>query len=965
MSFIIGQRWISESENNLGLGLITAVDTRTVTIFFPASEETRIYALKTAPLNRVAFNVGDEITHREGWKAQVIEVITRNGVNIYLVRHQESGKEIVVQELDVAHHITFSKPQDRLFNGQIDRGDHFALRYNSFLHQQAQYQSPLRGLRGAKVELIPHQLHIANEVGNRISPRVLLADEVGLGKTIEAGMILQQQLLSEKIQRVLIILPESLQYQWIVEMLRRFNLHFSLFDEERCCDFEDKTDNPFESENLIICSLNWLIAKPHRAKEALDANFDMLVVDEAHHLAWTIDKPSAEYQLVANFAEKIPAVLLLTATPEQLGQESHFARLHLLDPERFYDFDAFLKEQQCYQKVAIVLTPLFANKKLSFKAEEQILALLPEEKDLLEKQFIQLNDDKKLEAEKIVIRQDIMMKLIDRHGTSRVLFRNTRQGVQGFPKRIFKEVRMPLPSQYQNMVNVMGLLNEAKNIDLNHPEQMFLKMNPKARWWDFDPRVQWLINFLKQKPQEKILVICSQIQTIQQLEQALREKAGIHSALFHEKMSIIERDRAVAYFADEEGTPILLSSSIGSEGRNFQFACHLILFDLPHHPDLLEQCIGRLDRIGQKRDVHIHVPYYENTPTERLVQWYHQGLNAFEETCPMGTAIFEHLNKTLQHYLAHLEDVLGFEALIKDTQIIREELHRTLEAGRDRLLEMNSNGGKQAQTLAEMITSQDGSTELINFAVKLFDIVGVEQEEMNEKTMLIKPSSEMLVPDFPYLKEEGQLVTFERNFALVHDDVEFLNWDHPIIRNGIDLIITGDIGKSSVSLLINPHLPAGTLLLELIYIVEAQAPKGLQITRFLPPTPIRLLIDTAGRELSHQVLFEHLQKQLRPMKKAMANSVVKMMRTQIIQMLKAAEKHIEKPVTEIIESAKVLAIQRLDTEISRLQSLQKVNKNIRHSEIQILEKQRNQITQELKQARWRLDSLHLIVTNNA
>ena len=133
MPFAIGQRWLSESENALGLGIITALDQRTVTIYFPAADETRIYAAAQAPL----------------------------------------------------------------------------LRYRTLCHQQAQFKSPLRGLHGTRAGLIPHQLHIATEVGNRVNPRVLLADEVGLGKTIEAGMILQNQLFAEKVQRVLIIVPET------------------------------------------------------------------------------------------------------------------------------------------------------------------------------------------------------------------------------------------------------------------------------------------------------------------------------------------------------------------------------------------------------------------------------------------------------------------------------------------------------------------------------------------------------------------------------------------------------------------------------------------------------------------------------------------------------------------------------------------------------------------------------------
>jgi len=107
---------------------------------------------------------------------------------------------------------------------------------------------------------------------------VLLADEVGLGKTIEAGMILQNQLFAEKVQRVLIIVPETLQHQWLVEMLRRFNLHFSLFDEERCEDFAEQSINPFSTENLIICALDWLKAHPHRVQQAIEAEFDRLFI---------------------------------------------------------------------------------------------------------------------------------------------------------------------------------------------------------------------------------------------------------------------------------------------------------------------------------------------------------------------------------------------------------------------------------------------------------------------------------------------------------------------------------------------------------------------------------------------------------------------------------------------------------------------------------------------------------------
>jgi len=685
MSFAIGQRWISETENSLGLGMITALDFRSVTLHFPASDETRIYAVAQAPLTRIALNKGEQLHHQTGWQGEVLDVQEMNGLLFYLVKNAQ-GEEIIVNEKELSPIISFSQVKDRLFSAQIDRSEHFALRYQTLLHQQAQFQSPLRGLRGNRAGLIPHQLHIAQEVGNRINPRVLLADEVGLGKTIEAGMILQNQLFAEKVQRVLIIVPETLQHQWLVEMLRRFNLHFSLFDEERCEDFAEQAINPFSTESLIICALDWLKSHPHRVQQAIEAEFDCLIVDEAHHLAWSENAPSTAYLLVEQLANAIPSVLLLTATPEQLGLESHFARLRLLDPERFYDYQAFLKEQENYQPVADAVQSLLSEKPLSAVEKNHISDLLNEQNvEPLFKALACHNDDEKQAA-----RQELIQNLIDRHGTSRILFRNTRQGIKGFPHRVYHQV----------------------TIDAT----------------EADEKIHWLIDFLKSHRNEKILVICKTAQTAIQLEQILREKEAIRSAVFHERMSIIERDRAAAYFSDSEnGAQVLLSSSIGSEGRNFQFACHLVLFDLPKNPDLLEQCIGRLDRIGQTRDVQIYVPCLSGSAQQDLARWYHEGLNAFEQTCPIGMALFEQYETLLK---VRSENKADFEQLILQTQKQAKALRLALEKGRDRLLELNSNGGEKAQRLAAEIAQTDNSPQLVDFALNLFDIIGVEQDDL-------------------------------------------------------------------------------------------------------------------------------------------------------------------------------------------------------------------------------------------
>ena len=918
MSFAIGQRWISETENSLGLGMITALDFRSVTLHFPATDETRIYAVAQAPLTRIALNKGEQLHHQAGWQGEVLDVQEMNGLLFYLVKNSQ-GEDVIVNEKELSPIISFSQAKDRLFSAQIDRSEHFALRYQTLLHQQAQFQSPLRGLLGNRAGLIPHQLHIAQEVGNRVNPRVLLADEVGLGKTIEAGMILQNQLFAEKVQRVLIIVPETLQHQWLVEMLRRFNLHFSLFDEERCEDFAEQAINPFSTESLIICALDWLKAHPHRIQQAIGAEFDCLIVDEAHHLAWSENAPSAAYLLVEQLANAIPSVLLLTATPEQLGLESHFARLRLLDPERFYDYQAFLKEQENYQPVADAVQSLLSEKPLSAVEKNHISDLLHEQDvEPLFKALDCHNDEEKQAA-----RQELIQNLIDRHGTSRILFRNTRQGVKGFPHRIYHQVT----------------IDAAK----------------------VDEKIHWLIDFLKSHRNEKILVICKTAQTAIQLEQILREKEAIRSAVFHERMSIIERDRAAAYFADtDNGAQVLLSSSIGSEGRNFQFACHLVLFDLPENPDLLEQCIGRLDRIGQMRDVQIYVPCLSGSAQQDLARWYHEGLNAFEQTCPIGMALFEQYETLLK---VRSENKADFEQLILQTQKQAKALRLALEKGRDRLLELNSNGGEKAQRLAAEIAQTDNSPQLVDFALNLFDIIGLEQDDLGENSIVITPTGTMLVPDFPGLKEEGVTVTFDRQLALAREELEFLTWDHPMIRQGIDLIASGDIGKASMALLVNKQLPAGTLLVELIYMIESQSPKGLQLNRFLPPTPVRLLLDSKGNDLAGQVNFDTLQNKLKPLGKDITNKMIKMARPNIEQLIKLGDHKITEIAQAQIREASKLADQTLTSELNRLFALKAVNKSIRQAEIDVLEKQRVLSLEELSKASWRLDSLRVIVIN--
>ncbi|MBT2918727.1 RNA polymerase-associated protein RapA [Vibrio anguillarum] len=968
MSFALGQRWISDTESDLGLGTVVALDARTVTLMFAASEENRVYARSDAPVTRVTFNSGDVVESQEGWSLRVEQVVEEQGLLTYLGTREDNDESgVALREIFLSHQIRFNKPQDKLFAGQIDRMDNFVLRYRALTNQYQQHKSPMRGLCGMRAGLIPHQLYIAHEVGRRHAPRVLLADEVGLGKTIEAGMIIHQQVLSGRAERILIVVPETLQHQWLVEMMRRFNLHFSIFDEERCVEAFAEAHNPFDTQQYVLCSLDFLRKSRQRFEQALEAEWDLLVVDEAHHLEWSQDKPSREYQVVEGLAQNTPAVLLLTATPEQLGRESHFARLRLLDPDRFYDYEAFVEEEEQYAPVADSVSALFSGEKLQNEAKNQITELLSEQD--VEPLFRIIESDADEES-KASARQELIDNLMDRHGTGRVLFRNTRAAIKGFPVRNVHLMPMEIPTQYTTSMRVAGMIGgklsaQARAMKMLYPEEIFQEFEgDDASWWQFDSRVNWLLEKVKEKRSEKILVIASRASTALQLEQALREREGIRATVFHEGMSILERDKAAAYFAQEEGgAQVLICSEIGSEGRNFQFANQLVMFDLPFNPDLLEQRIGRLDRIGQHRDIDIHVPYLKGTSQAILARWFDEGLNAFAETCPTGRAVYDKYADDLIDMLAS-GNIDTLDEIIEQSATLNKTLKAQLEQGRDRLLEMHSNGGEKALKIVESIASTDGDTNLVTFALSLFDAIGLNQDDRGENALVVTPSEHMMVPSYPGLPYEGATITFDRDTALSREDMNFISWEHPMIQGGIDLLMSEGVGTSAVSLLKNKALPVGTLLLELIYVVDAQAPKRSGISRFLPQTPIRLMMDARGNDLSAQVEFESFNRQLSPVNRHLASKLVTSVQNDVHSLIAASESQVVSRVEAIREQAQKEMQSSLNGELERLLALKAVNPNIRDEEISAIEEQINELSGYIGKAQFQLDSLRLIVVTH-
>ena len=650
---------------------------------------------------------------------------------------------------------------------------------------------------------------------------------------------------------------------------------------------------------------------------ALDADWDIVVVDEAHHLNWQESDHGELYQFVDNLSQLCSGLLLLTATPEQAGVESHFARLRLLDPNRFRDFEQFLEEQRHYGEWNAVIEALQA---------EEVPPQMPEGIDLT------------LEP------QQQIRQLLDRYGTGRVLFRNTRSSVPGFPKRRLHPAPLPFPNCY------------SENRSHLYPEQAV----EESVWLAEDPRVHWLEETLRSLRPAKVLVIAANANTALALEHHLHLRAGIRCAAFHEGLSLIERDRAAAFFADDMGgAQALICSEIGSEGRNFQFAHHLICFDLPENPDLLEQRIGRLDRIGQVHDVQIHVPYLEDSAQAVLFRWHHEGLAAFTTACAAGHSVYE---QVLTALTLALEDPLGdIDPLIATSRERRENLEREMERGRDRLLELNSHDPILGQTVIDSVRHEEAPEQIEQYAELLFDRIGITQDLHSDTCYVLRPSEMMITGDLPGLDEDGTTVTFSRTTALARDDVQFLTWEHPLIREAMAIVSASELGNAAIGTLKHPKIRPGTVLLEAIYGIDCLAPANLELGRFLPMTPLRLVIGPDGRDVAATVSHDALNRMLEPIAPATSAGVIRQIKPLVERQLGKADQLAQSQLDELRSQALSIMAESLGEERDRLIYLSSVNPSVRPAEIEAIDSRIEASQRAIADARSAPQALRVVV----
>lgn len=787
--YVVGQRWYSEAEPELGLGIVTQIENKIVQVFFAEMDSHRSYGLNSAPLKRFKLEIGDTIKAIDQFECQVVAIKEENNLYFYTTKTLEVPETQIIAQIDI------SGPMERMLIQNFDDPKFFELRYQSYLSFRNYQSFHYKGFLGAKINFIPHQMYICSEILKMNSPKAMLCDEVGLGKTIEAAIILHALIQRELVSATIIIVPDSLTNQWFIELYKKFSLSFIVHTEDEYEDID------FEKSQRHIVSTSLVKNNPQFRESLKNFNWDMLIVDESHQVQF-FNQEDQLNQILRDINQRTYSSLFLSATPEIMGIENLFYQLNILDPDHFNNLEQFKQRQQQQINASKFLAGYLAD---DYKPEELNSFISPEEQSSY-------------------TTKDAVARLIaDRFGVGRNYFRNSRSHLEKFNKLFTKRKLAHYPITIKTQIN--------DNIVIKY-------------------KTDKLLEVIQEIDSKKILVLCQSKQVIQKIRTTLMEQENFKIALFHSEQSVLERDRQAAYFADPDGAQILLATQIGSEGRNFEFAHHLFLFDLPKLPDQLEQRIGRLDRIGQLNDILIHVPYICQTFEEILFRWYRDVLEAFTQFPKGGNNFYQQHQAEIKAIIESPYDENKLENFIKDYKQAYLDFKSFNEKNHDVLLEIRSYHPSDAREIIKEIETFEQNHPCGDFLDHVFSQIGIDYEQHNPNTFFIKPSHNMLIPSYPGLISDGMSITYNRDYASHHQNVDYVSWEHPIVKTALELTLNSPLGNFSI--VSTDQLPRN-IYFEYIMVLQCSDKFKYLSGEFLPYTPMRVLLDMAGNDHTQKI----------------------------------------------------------------------------------------------------------------
>jgi SNF2 family DNA or RNA helicase len=735
-----------------------------------------------------------------------------------------SGKIIKVQFSGVEEELTFSTDDpdvvpfklsiDSLFKTESHTCE-MVLSLSALELKLAHTFDKLSSLSNSRTRLLPHQLESTYIVVNSLKPRFILADEVGLGKTIEAALIMKELIFRNNFKRILIVCPSPLQIQWQQELKNKFNETFEIV---RRRNFITNGPDNWQNFSRVITSIDF-IKNPRYSTEILKKKWDIVIFDEAHRLRRDYSKITRSYLFAERISKKCEALLLLTATPFRGKLEELFYLVHLVDPNILGPYHTFINDyvignrSDLKDKVSKVLlrrrkvevggfTKRFA-KTVKIDLSEVERQFYDETTDYVKREY---NLALRTKNRAIGFVMVVFQKLLDSSVFALIQALMKRKFL--LESRLHKfHVLTPVIDEWdldetENVEDFISSLDEATGEDLNSIRRELLTLNRLillGRSIKEDKKSIKLRETLIRLKKEgnKKFIIFTQFRTTQDYLYSVLSP-DFTTTLFHGSLSMEAKERAIEEFKSR--TEILICTEAGGEGRNLQFTNFLFNYDLPWSPLKIEQRIGRIHRFGQKDNVYIFNFASKDTVAERILEVLTNKIRLFEESIGVSDTLLGTIEDELDFNSSLMKFVTGGKT--------KEELEQEIDS-RIKIAEI---GYKKLDSLLTPKLVDFNLQDYYNHTLseRSFDNSHLE-DFILKYCKFYNDSSEinlLAYQDKIYkmgLGKEPKFATFDSEIALKDDNLEFLAFGHAMVEKSITYFIENKMGYCT-KLLSSPDL---------------------------------------------------------------------------------------------------------------------------------------------------------------
>lgn len=650
------------------------------------------------------------VVYRDGEKEE-IGVVVRSGESEILINFYGEIRKVETKNPALVISDSRILPLDWLKCGVKDDFRRFKLKSLASYLYLAHTFDKMQSLSNSRTQILAHQIESTYRVISSITPRFLIADEVGLGKTIEAGLIIKEFMIRFHYNRVLVVVPASLQLQWQQEMREKFNEDFTVLDNR----LFQKRKHQLPSKTIV--SLDF--AKQERVKKVLlQSPWDTVIFDEAHRLRRDSRVVTKAYHLADEISGKAKVFLLLSATPFSGKLEELFYLIRLLNPNLLGTYHNFTMDYVVGKKETLreKLEPVvIRRRKVDVGGFTRRLAktisfeFTPEERCLYDRttEYIRTEYNKALASKNgfhafILI---VYQKMLDSSSVTllhtvskRISFLRECLGNKEMLRREItrkKELQMLLEEAKEDEVLAEELVSqhlleaeddlrsECLALEEIHKYALGIKLNKKA-----EKLLMIVREILEKNPKEKIIIFTQFYRTLEYLKEVL---SAYSMSLFHGGLGKEEKDRMVDDFRSKN--TFFISTEAGGEGRNLQFARYLINYDLPWSPLKIEQRIGRIHRFGQKHDVRILNFTTKDTIGDKVLQILGTKIGVFDDSFGGSDTLLGYVeeevdfDKTIMEF--HIDPNAAEVELDKRVGIAKENFHYLEELTAHKVVDFN------------------------------------------------------------------------------------------------------------------------------------------------------------------------------------------------------------------------------------------------------------------------------------